>query len=383
MQHRHRRPGQLHPRRREQLPRLGQAEPQILRADLGQLAFQPQPVQAQPHIMPGRQHEPQPRRRPHQQQLQLPQHLSGSSSCTSSTTSHSRFVQRRQVVKQPLHQRPPVQVRRRRHRPHQLRPRARRRRAPTTDSQNRCGSRTPRPASTHAARPARPAWPIHDRSSTVFPLPAAPDTTVTRAGPRAARTAPDATPPRPHQDERPARQRHLARQAAQPSSSHWPRRAQNRRRQRRAQRADGFRAGSRAGGRRCQYEAGARRHEGRLGAQRCHDEGCRGSDGGRRRTSMSSQAERRYRCGPIGQYQRHRDHPLDVKATHPLGRDAPISGISARRSRRSSSRAPASPHPERDTTDRPRWRDKGLSEPRWLPARRRSTLKASSSTNGG
>jgi hypothetical protein len=30
-------------------------------------------ISAPPHIMPGRQHEPQPRRRPHDQQLKLPQ----------------------------------------------------------------------------------------------------------------------------------------------------------------------------------------------------------------------------------------------------------------------------------------------------------------------
>jgi hypothetical protein len=68
--------------------------------------------------------------------------------------------------------------------------------APSTDSQNRRGSRFPRPAATHAARPARPASAIHDRSRTVLPLPAGADTTVTRAGPRAVRTRPDGQPPR-------------------------------------------------------------------------------------------------------------------------------------------------------------------------------------------
>ena len=53
--------------------------------------------------------------------------------------------------------------------------------APSTDSQNRCGSRSSRPAGTHAARSARPASPIQDRSSTVLPLPGGADTTVTRA----------------------------------------------------------------------------------------------------------------------------------------------------------------------------------------------------------
>jgi len=69
LQQRQRRPGQLHPRGVEQLPGLGQAEPQVVRSDLGQLAFQPQPVQAQPHVMPGGQHEPQRRRGAQHQQL--------------------------------------------------------------------------------------------------------------------------------------------------------------------------------------------------------------------------------------------------------------------------------------------------------------------------
>ncbi|MGH3296001.1 MAG: hypothetical protein ACRDP7_29800 [Trebonia sp.] len=50
-------------------------------------------------------------------------------------------------------------------------------------TQNRCGSRSPRPAGTHDARPPAPAWPSHDRSSTVFSLPTGADTTVTRAAP--------------------------------------------------------------------------------------------------------------------------------------------------------------------------------------------------------
>src|SRR5262249_22306125 len=50
------------------------------------------------------------------------------------------------------------------------------------DSQNCCGSASPRPTGTHAARPARLLWAIQDRSSTVLPLPGGPDTTVTRVG---------------------------------------------------------------------------------------------------------------------------------------------------------------------------------------------------------
>ena len=69
--------------------------------------------------------------------------------------------------------------------------------APATDSQNRCGSRSARPAATHAARPASPPSAIQDRSSTVLPLPAGADTTVTRAGPPSRPNSPGraTTPP--------------------------------------------------------------------------------------------------------------------------------------------------------------------------------------------
>jgi len=59
------------------------------------------------------------------------------------------------------------------------------------DSQSRCGFRSPASTGTHAARSARPAAPIHDRSSTVFQSPGGADTTVTRPTLRAARTARD------------------------------------------------------------------------------------------------------------------------------------------------------------------------------------------------
>jgi len=66
---------QFHPGRAEQRPRLGQAEPQIGRTDLGQLPLQPQPVQPQPQAVPGRKDEPKLLRRAQQQELQLGQHL--------------------------------------------------------------------------------------------------------------------------------------------------------------------------------------------------------------------------------------------------------------------------------------------------------------------
>jgi hypothetical protein len=71
--------------------------------------------------------------------------------------------------------------------------------APSTDSQNRCGSRSSGPAATHAARPARPAALIQDRSNTVLPLPAGADTTVTLAAPVRRPISPGraTTPPAP------------------------------------------------------------------------------------------------------------------------------------------------------------------------------------------
>jgi hypothetical protein len=75
VQYHHRRVGQFHSGGIEQLSRLGYGEPQIGLANLGQLALQPQPVQPEPHVMPGGQHEPQLWRGPHQPQFQLPPRL--------------------------------------------------------------------------------------------------------------------------------------------------------------------------------------------------------------------------------------------------------------------------------------------------------------------
>ena len=71
-----------------------------------------------------------------------------------------------------------------------------RRRASSTDSQNDCGSRSPRPTGTHAVLAPRPAALTHDRSSTVFPLPAGADTTVTRAAARSRANSPGGDYPR-------------------------------------------------------------------------------------------------------------------------------------------------------------------------------------------
>jgi len=119
MQQRQRRSGQLYSRRLEQRSRLGCSEPQVIRADLGQLSLQPQPVQPQPHVMPGGQHEPQLGRRAHQQQLQLPPRLVRTQLMQVVDHQPQPALQRRQVLQQPLHDRPPVQIRRRRQRAHQ------------------------------------------------------------------------------------------------------------------------------------------------------------------------------------------------------------------------------------------------------------------------
>ena len=73
------------------------------------------------------------------------------------------------------------------------------RNAPSADSQNRCGSGSSRPSVTHAARSARPDSLIQDLSSTVLPLPAGADTTVTRADApsRSNRPRRETTPPAP------------------------------------------------------------------------------------------------------------------------------------------------------------------------------------------
>ena len=72
--------------------------------------------------MPGGQHEPQVRRGAHDQQFQLPQRVRAQ---LVHVVDHQPqpVIQRRQICQQPLGDRPPVQVRRRRQLPDQRRPR--------------------------------------------------------------------------------------------------------------------------------------------------------------------------------------------------------------------------------------------------------------------
>ena len=75
VQQRQRRLSQLYLGSPQQLARLLKREPQVFRAQLGQLTLQPEPVQPQPHVMPGGQDEPQFLRPAHHEQLQLAQRL--------------------------------------------------------------------------------------------------------------------------------------------------------------------------------------------------------------------------------------------------------------------------------------------------------------------
>jgi hypothetical protein len=112
---------QLHPRRAEQRPSLIEGEPEVGRADLGQLAFKPQPVQAEPQIVPGGQHDPQLLRAAHQQQLQLALRLGRAQLVGIVNQQPGRVLQRLQVRQQPLDDRPAIQIWCRGQRPHQRR----------------------------------------------------------------------------------------------------------------------------------------------------------------------------------------------------------------------------------------------------------------------
>ena len=172
--------GQLHPGSAEQRPGLIEGEPEVRRADLGHLAFQPQAVQPEPHVMPGGEHAPQLRRGAHQQQLKLAQRLGRAQLVHIVDHQPGLILQRLQVLQQPLDDRPAVQVRRRGQMPHHGRT--------SRGLPERTEHRHPEalrialfPLHRHPCSAlARPAAPIQDRSKNVFPLPAGADTWVTR-----------------------------------------------------------------------------------------------------------------------------------------------------------------------------------------------------------
>ena len=189
MQQRERDSGSSTPAAVEQRPRLVEGEPEVGRADLGQLAFKPQPVQSQPQIMPGGQHDPQLRRAAHQQQLELAQRLGRPQLVhiidhqpESGPPAASRSASNRSTTAQPSRSGAAVSGRT------SAEPAAVRRSASSTETQNRCGScssflhRHPGGALGQAGAS------IHDRSKNVFPLPPAPTPGDARRRRRAART---------------------------------------------------------------------------------------------------------------------------------------------------------------------------------------------------
>ena len=99
---------QRHAGRVEQRPRLRRAEPQIGRADLAKLSGQAQPVQAQPQVVAGDQHETQGGRRAHDQQFQLAQRLGRAQLVQVVEHQPDVLLERSEVFKQAFDHRPAV-----------------------------------------------------------------------------------------------------------------------------------------------------------------------------------------------------------------------------------------------------------------------------------
>jgi hypothetical protein len=138
VQQHQRRIGQLHPGRLEQRPRLIEGEPQVGGADLGQLCLQPQPMQPQPQVPAGGEHEPQLRRRAQHQQLKLALRLVRAQLVQVVDHQPDPVLQRPQVLQQPLDNCPAVKVGRRGQPPHRL--------GSGGCSTERAGHRDPEPA---------------------------------------------------------------------------------------------------------------------------------------------------------------------------------------------------------------------------------------------
>ena len=133
--------GQPHPRRLQQRARLLEREAKILAPDLGQLPLHTQPVQPQPQIPPGHQHEPQRRRRGPEQHLNLADGLLGLQLVQVVDHQPQRLPERAQILHQPSDDVRPVQIRGGRQLPHPLRSGIRVCRSESrTDSQNACAS---------------------------------------------------------------------------------------------------------------------------------------------------------------------------------------------------------------------------------------------------
>ena len=119
------RPGHIHPGCIEQFPGLRNCELKVARPQLGQLARQPQPVEAEPDVMARSQHEPESWRSPQDQQLQLPARLLGRQLVQVVHHEPQPLSQRREIAQQPLDDHPAVKIRRRSQRLHKRRARIR------------------------------------------------------------------------------------------------------------------------------------------------------------------------------------------------------------------------------------------------------------------
>jgi hypothetical protein len=118
MEQRRRRVRQLQTGRVQQRARLVEREAEIGGADLGQLGFQAQSVQAQPEIVAARDHEAKRRRRAHQEQLELAQRFRRVQLVQVVDHEPHTVLERRQVLQQPLDDRPAIERGRRGESPH-------------------------------------------------------------------------------------------------------------------------------------------------------------------------------------------------------------------------------------------------------------------------
>ncbi len=111
-------------RAEQQFQAAGQQDPDVSLSAAAVTAVhrgKPQPVQAQPQIVPGGQHNPQLLRAAHQQQLQLAQRLGRAQFVGIVDQQPGLVLQRLQVRQQPLDERPAIQIWCRGQGPHQRR----------------------------------------------------------------------------------------------------------------------------------------------------------------------------------------------------------------------------------------------------------------------
>ena len=206
VQHPQRRIRQLNPRRPEQLPRLGQAEPQIpprISVSSPSSRNRCNPSRTPCRVASTNRNSSGPRS---SSSSSCRRASADPSSCTSSTTSQTRSSNRarsfssRSTTAHPSSSGAADSART------SPDPAAVRRSAPTTDSQNRCPSRSPASTGTHAARPPGPPPRSTTAATPSSRSPPAPTPPPPAPPPPAARTTPAGTPPPPHQGEPPGHQ---------------------------------------------------------------------------------------------------------------------------------------------------------------------------------